>query len=252
MNKNTTKTMSGDEVLELAKKASYVALRTLSQKSGMKSIQDMQLEVNRYPDCSADTQDIISIACLAIIESEEEDAFLDAIKKINDHVFAEKKSARSKKTCVWIDDPETGEVTDVRQDIINLINCIDDNEIINSLSESLSSTQRQVLKLMGYGFSNRQIADKLNRSEGTIASHVFRIKEKANTRFPDMVKTKNKLAEVKRTEGYKVDLTITIPSNFPSVHRVSVPCVPLFDEITLFRLPSNGIDKRINPLIKVW
>lgn len=53
--------------------------------------------------------------------------------------------------------------------------------MVNSM-ECITVTEAAVLELMRHGLTNREIADKLNRSEFTVKTHVQRILAKTGAR----------------------------------------------------------------------
>lgn len=186
MNTTTkTESMNPESILELAKKAAYVALRTMAIKSGDPNMQKLQLAIPHYPDCDHDAQDIVSQAALLLLESQDKDnAFIEAVKGIHRYVYAQKRK-KADQGKLWIDDPETGELENVNNSIHRLINCIYADEVINSISALLSPTQRKILKYVAYGYDYITIAKRINISENTIKVHMHRIREKALTLYPN-------------------------------------------------------------------
>ena len=51
-----------------------------------------------------------------------------------------------------------------------------------TLTEALSDREREVIRLMAGGFSNREIGEMLGLSEGTIKNHVSRLLLKLDAR----------------------------------------------------------------------
>lgn len=193
MNVTTTNNnqQSPENILELAKKAAYVALRTMSIKSGDPNMQKLQLSIPHYPDCNSDAQDIVSAAALAYLEAEadgSENAFLDAVRAVHRYVYGQKQKQADNKH-IWIDDPETGEIENVNNNIHRLLNCIYTDEVINTISAALSPTQRKILKYMAYGYTNITIAKRLTISDKTVSVHVARIRAKAKELFPHGIET---------------------------------------------------------------
>lgn len=183
----TNSNFENGNILDLAKKAAYVALRTMSMKSGDPNMQKLQLAIPHYPDCTADAQDIVSAAALAYLEAEAAEsanAFLDAVRAVHRYVYGQKQKQADNKH-IWIDDPNTGEIENVNNNIHRLINCVYTDEVINTISAALSPTQRKILKYMAYGYTNITIAKRLNISEKTVSVHVARIRAKAKELYPD-------------------------------------------------------------------
>lgn len=174
-------------VFDVAKKAAYVAMRTMAIKSGDSRMQKLQLEIPHYPNCSHDAQDIVSEAMLQYLEAEaveSENAFIESVKAVHRYVYAQKQKQADNKH-IWIDDPKTGDVENVNNCIYRLINSIYANDIINAISVILSPTQRKVLKFMAYGYTNITIAKKLNISDKTVSVHITRIRAKALELYPE-------------------------------------------------------------------
>ena len=102
-------------------------------------------------------------------------------------LIAEEKTKAEKipSNTLYIDDPNTGDIINVNNEINNLINKMDNNDIINNITALLTPTQKKILKYIAYGYTNITIAKKLNLNKSTITRHIQAIQKKALVLYPN-------------------------------------------------------------------
>ena len=59
--------------------------------------------------------------------------------------------------------------------------------------ESLTKTERNIIKLIGEGFRNDEIADKIGKSKNTVATYIFHLSKQHNAK--NRIDLFNKLKE---------------------------------------------------------
>ena len=181
--------MNGEEVIELAKKLSYVALRTMSQKSGDKKMQDLQIAICRYPNCNMDAQDIVAQACLEIVyyrDAQAEDIGKEVLKAIHRYVYSQqRKATENEMKTLYIDDIDAGKIINVNNEISKLLDCVVIDEVINNISAELTYSQRRVLRLWAKGNTQETIAKKLRVTQQTISKHQKAIQTAGKRLYPN-------------------------------------------------------------------
>ena len=181
--------MNGAEIIELAKKLSYVALRTMSQKSGDKKMQDLQIAVCHYPDCNMDAQDIVAQACLEIIfykEEQAEDIGKEVLKAIHRYVYKQqRKATENEMRTMYIEDIDTKEIINVNNEISKLLDCVVIDDVINNISAELTHSQRRVLRLWAKGNTQETIAKKMRVTQQTISKHQKAIQTAGKRLYPN-------------------------------------------------------------------
>lgn len=173
-----------------------------------------EIQHKLYTECrkptitDPDVMDCIGVAQLAIVESifrgdEVDEQYHNAYLELNRYLRSTRNinlSATAMRT-VYIEDID-GEIISVNKHINIILKNgerytpqAEDEEdslidIIDSITATLTPTQKKVLSYMAKGYSERQIAETMRRGKTTIHEHINFIRKKANTMYPNGYKTK--------------------------------------------------------------
>lgn len=156
-----------------------------------------------------DIMDCMQVAALALCDAVADgvdvvDAYHSAYLSLNRHLHASRQihlSVTAMRT-VYIEDID-GDIINVNKDIARIVkksDIITDTDmqddptdisklsyIISDIMEGLTPPQKQVLEYLARGYSERQIANAMNRSKTTIHEHKLNITKKAKAKYPNGV-----------------------------------------------------------------
>lgn len=186
-NTNTTNQTNVQNLLQEAQKHAFCAVRTAYRGGGNNDLYILQNAIRRNDKKNQLAQDLIQTSRLALIEYKDLQEDLK-IKKVYSELHKEiynSKGIRGNWRQLCIDDPVTGQIIDVKQDIRNILNGIISHEMLTNIISLLTPTQKKVLQLMAYGHTNITIAKKLNISTRRVSQHIQAITEKAFALYPD-------------------------------------------------------------------
>lgn len=184
-NPNEHEPITMDNVYTVAKKAAYHTLKLLESKSANETIRNLINGFAHLDTETAGTNDLINTAVVALLENmDDPNAFPLACKAVRQYVYNQ-STKRADTKHLYIDDPNTGDIVNVNNDINHLINRLDNQSIISDITAQLSPTQRKVLKYIAYGYTNVTIAKRLNISDKTVSVHISRIRAKASELYPN-------------------------------------------------------------------
>lgn len=141
-----------------------------------------------------DVLDLRSVGTLSALEgmasglTEEDNLKLaySAVYKSLYQMRAVKLSRRSMQT-VYIDDPDTGDISAVNDDIRDLVKELDTNTALAAILSGLTPRQRDIVRLSATGLSDAQIAVKLHVSQAYVCKARTAIRAHANKLYPDGV-----------------------------------------------------------------
>ena len=169
---------------EFAIKLVRIVLRN-GQKTGNQYFIDLYKESYHQPITNYDVQDLISTAILAIIEHSHDNfdiMIARTFSAINHEIWENRKPYNGSVLYMQDENNNLHNVTaEINTTIANSENIKNDD--MRALLNSLTSRQKEVLRLLSHGYSYRQVAERLHiRSVATIAKHVGYIRGKAKVR----------------------------------------------------------------------
>lgn len=206
----TTQEPNGDIIVEgLSDGALTVVKRTTAN---MINREGGDIQYRLYNECrrpiisDSDILDCLSVATLAMIEAIREGEPIEkqysaAYLALNKHLRDNRQinlSATAQRT-LYIEDIN-GDIINVNSEINRILKPgegyapMDDidntsgnynRRVIKTIAKDLTPIQLTVLAYLSKGYTVRQIAEKMNRSAPTIQVHINKIREKANTLYPN-------------------------------------------------------------------
>lgn len=175
-----------------AKKASYVSLRTMHKNSGENKFYLMMQAIISNDTSNGDAMDVLQVAYLSLLENMDdiENNFKLACKAIHKYIYS-LNAVHGKYKTLYINDYENsnGDIVNVNNEISHLINGLVMQDQITNITTLLSKTQNTILKYIAYGYTNIQIAKKLNCTKQNISNNISKIKAKIESLYPELVIT---------------------------------------------------------------
>lgn len=158
-----------------------------------------------HPEQFPDVGDMIGEAIVALLDSIHkgdtiEEQYHNAYKKLNNYLYSMRAIRIDERPAhIYFEDID-GEIVNVNQGINKIISRneryipepdndndtrIKQRKIIKAVLATLTPTQITVLALIAKGYTQRQVAEKLNRSVSTINGHLKLIRKKAFALYPN-------------------------------------------------------------------